>query len=89
MPSRKHGVLHIADPNLEKRSDEMKASRGAWDFVPGLRPTQVKPLTDQEKELLAYSEAGKNSAEIAELLGGGWNHQRVSATLSTLKKRRT
>ncbi len=82
-----YGVVHIEDPQLQKRNPEARAHRGAWRLVPGLMPKQRRPLSDEEKKVLRLIDEGKTASETAAILGGAWTHQRVGAVVAGKQRR--
>lgn len=95
---RMDGVRHIEDPFLQTCQHEHRVNKGAWDFVPGLRPqiettglTELiygqdsKAELDEDAELLRLHGQGLSAVEIAEQLGDQWNHQKVNGRLRRYK----
>lgn len=86
----RRGVPHVDDPALRQQSHEVVARNGAWDFLPGLVPTQPKPpkeLTDDEQKLLKLLDSGRTTDETAAEMGVGWSVQRVAAVRREYQKR--
>lgn len=71
------GIRHIADPYFKTAEKQVKVSRGAWGFIPGLEVKDALPLQEMQRQIRNAHTEGKSPAEIAKLLGPPWNHDKI------------
>jgi hypothetical protein len=88
------------DPEIERRGPEVMERSGCWDLIDGFpappaprvtatpqnSPPDRSKLSAEEQRIIDLADQGKNYQEIATLIGGQWDRNRVEKTVKRIKQ---